>query len=136
MTALTAYLAAEGFERELEEELGDVTERHGRLLLAPGEAREPAWAQNVWLEPVRAQIASIKGAARALRAVQRNWVLYAHDHHRRAALIEAELPVIKRRPIEPFTPLPGAPLGSWTLLDRDTLLYSARCTSPFPHGEV
>lgn len=136
MTALTAYLAAEGFERELEEELGDVTERHGRLLLAPGEARAPAWAQNVWLEPVRAQIASIKGAARALRAVQRNWVLYAHDHHRRAALIEAELPVIKRKPIEPFTALPSAPLGSWTLLDRDTLLYSARCTSPFPHGEV
>lgn len=136
MSEQTAYLAPEGFERELEAELGDVTERYGRLVIAPGPPREMAWAQNVWLEPVRAPIASIKDAARTLRSVQRNWVLYAHDHHRRAALVQAELPVIKHKPVEPFSALPSAPLGSWTLLDRDTLLYSARCSSPFPHGEV
>lgn len=132
----TGYLAAEGFERELETELGDVRERYGRLMLAPGPPRAVAWAQNVWLDPVRVEIHSIKDAARKLRAVQRNWVLYAHAHHRRAALIESELPVVKRRTIEPYSKLPSAPLGSWTLLDRDTLLYSARCSSPFPHGEV
>lgn len=136
MSAFTAYLAPEGFERELELELGDVTERYGRLLVAPGPPRAPAWAQNVWLEPERVTIASIKDAARTLRSVQRNWVSCAHDHHRRAALIEAELPVVKSKPIEPFSELPSAPLGSWTLLDRDTLLYSARCSSPFPNGEV
>lgn len=136
MSDVTAYLAPEGFERELEEELGDVVERYGRLMLAPGPARAVAWAQNVWLEPVRAPIASIKDAARTLRSVQRNWALYAHDLHRRAALIDAELPVVKRRAIEPFSELPTAPLGSWTLLDRDTILYAARCSSPFPHGEV
>lgn len=132
----TAYLAAEGFERELEVELGDVRERHGRLMIADGPPRDIAWAQNVWLDPVRAPIASIKDAARILRGVQRNWALYSHDHHRRAALIEAELPPVRRKAIEPYAPLPTAPLGSWTLLDRDTLLYSARCSSPFPHGEV
>ncbi len=133
---ITAYLAAEGFERELEEELGDVSERYGRLMIAPGPPRAAAWAQNVWLDPVRAPIASIKEAARILRSVQRIWALYAHDHHRRAALVEAELPPIKKKAIEPFSALPAAPLGSWTLLDRDTLLYAARCSSPFPHGEV
>ncbi len=132
----TAYLAAEGFERDLELELGDVVARHGRLLLAPGPPREAAWAQNVWLEPVRVPIASIKDAANTLRAVQRNWMLYSHTEHRRAALIESALPVVRPKPIAPFSELPSAPLGSWTLLDRDTLLYSARCSSPFPHGEV
>lgn len=133
---VTGYLAAEGFERELETELGDVSERYGRLMIAPGAPREVAWAQNVWIDPVRAKVASIKDAARTLRAVQRNWVLYSHEHHRRAALIEAELPVVKRREVEPYSELPAAPLGSWTLADRDTLVYSARCSSPFPHGEV
>lgn len=133
---VTGYLAADGFERELETELGDVSERYGRLMIAPGAPREVAWAQNVWNDPVRAKVASIKDAARTLRAVQRNWVLYSHEHHRRAALIEAELPVVKRREVEPYSELPAAPLGSWTLADRDTLVYSARCSSRFPHGEV
>src|SRR5690606_16936061 len=123
--SVTAYLAPEGFEADLEAELGDVEERYGRLMIAPGPPREAAWAQNVWLDPVRVSVASIKDAARALRAVQRNWALYSHDHHRRAALIQAELPVVKAREIEPYSELPTAPLGSWTLLDRDTLLYAA-----------
>jgi 23S rRNA (cytidine2498-2'-O)-methyltransferase len=136
VTAVTGYLAPEGFERELEVELADVLERHGRLFLAPGPPRTAAWAQNVWLDPVRVSIRSIKDAARTLRSVQRNWALYSHVEHRRAALVEAELPVVRARPIEPYAELPTAPLGSWTLLDRDTLLYAPRCTSPFPHGEV
>jgi 23S rRNA (cytidine2498-2'-O)-methyltransferase len=31
---------------------------------------------------------------------------------------------------------PTAPLGSWTLLAPDRLLMAARCSSPFPNGEV
>lgn len=133
---ITAYLAAEGFERELETELGDVKERYGRLSIAEGPPRPAAWAQNVWLAPERARIASIKDAARTLRGVQRNWALYSFEHHRRAALIEAELPKVSAKPIAPFSELPKAPLGSWTLVDRDHLLFSAACTSPFPNGQV
>jgi 23S rRNA (cytidine2498-2'-O)-methyltransferase len=33
-------------------------------------------------------------------------------------------------------PPPAAPLGSWTLLDAETMLVSPQCTSPFPNGEV
>jgi 23S rRNA (cytidine2498-2'-O)-methyltransferase len=131
-----AYLAPEGFERELAEELGEVSERHGRLMVAPGPPRQVAWAQNVWLEPARAKVRSIKSAARLLRGVQRNWALLSLTQHRRAALIEAELPVVRSKPIAPYAELPSAPLGSWALLDRDTLLFSPRCSSPFPHGEV
>jgi 23S rRNA (cytidine2498-2'-O)-methyltransferase len=133
---MIGYLAPEGFERELATELGDVAERYGRLLLAPGPRREAAWAQNVWLEPRRIPIRSIKDAAKKLRAIQRNWALCSFTEHRRAALIAEQLPHVSAKPIEPYAELPSAPLGSWTLLDRDTVLASPRCSSPFPNGEV
>ncbi len=134
-----AYLAPEGFEAELAEELarevGDALQRFGRLMVAPGPPRAPAWAQNVWYEPERVAIASIKDAARTLRARQRNWAAYSWTAHRRVALIADQLPHVSAKPIAPFAPLPTAPLGSFTLLDRDTLLFAGRCASPFPHGE-
>jgi 23S rRNA (cytidine2498-2'-O)-methyltransferase len=34
-----------------------------------------------------------------------------------------------------MAPLPKAPLGSFTLFDEGTLVYSAECTSLFPDGE-
>jgi 23S rRNA (cytidine2498-2'-O)-methyltransferase len=132
----TAYLAPEGLTAELAHELGDVTAAHDRLLVAPGPPRDVVWAQNVWLEPVEIPIASIKDAARSLRAIQRNWALYSFTEHRRAKLIESGLPVVSARPIEPYGDLPSAPLGSFTLLDRSTVLASARCASPFPNGEM
>ncbi len=133
---MIGYLAAVGFEAELERELGDVAERHGRLMLAPGPPRAPAWAQNVWLEPRRLAVSSIKDASRQLRAIQRNWALVSSTHHRRAALIEAQLPHVSAKPVEPYAELPTAPLGSWTLIDAQTVLCSPTCSSPFPHGEV
>lgn len=33
-------------------------------------------------------------------------------------------------------PVPAAPLGSWALLAPDRMLASARCSSPFPNGEM
>ncbi|MBI1243519.1 MAG: hypothetical protein GC202_00805 [Alphaproteobacteria bacterium] len=131
----TAYLAADGFIEPLREELGDVSEEHGRLLIAPGAPRAAAWAQNIWLEPMRLPAPSIGQAAKALRAIQRNWALYDFAHHRRAALIVGELPKVSAKPLAFGTVPPAAPLGSWTLIDPQTVLASARCTSPFPNGE-
>jgi 23S rRNA (cytidine2498-2'-O)-methyltransferase len=132
----TAYLAAEGFVDDLVEELGGAREVLGRLVLADGPPRPAAWAQNVWLEPLVMPIASIGDAAKRLRAIQRNWWLYGHAHHRRAALIEERLPKVSAKPLAFPSPPPTAPLGSWTLLDPGTLLASPRCSSPFPNGEV
>jgi 23S rRNA (cytidine2498-2'-O)-methyltransferase len=132
----TAYLAAAGFEAELEADLGAVAERYGRLMLAPGPPRPAAWAQNVWYEPRRLPIASIGDAAKQLRGIQRNWALYAHAHHRRAALIAEKLPKVAARPLAFGDPVPAAPLGAWTLIDPATLLAAPRCASPFPNGEA
>jgi 23S rRNA (cytidine2498-2'-O)-methyltransferase len=134
--ARTAYLAAEGFVGELARELGPVEFACERLLVAPGPPRPAAWAQNVWLDPRAIRIASIADAARQLRAIQRNWAPYAPRLHRRALLIQARLPVVSAKKLAFGTPAPTAPLGSWTLIDANTVLASPRCTSPFPDGEV
>ncbi|WP_019016115.1 SAM-dependent methyltransferase [Elioraea tepidiphila] len=134
------YLAAEGFERPLAEELArrgvTVAAWHGRLALSPDPPVTAAWALNTWRTPRVETIASIADAAARLRAVQRNWAAYAPLHHRRATLIAARLPHVSAKPIAFPAPAPTAPLGSWTLLDPTTLLASRDCTSPFPNGEA
>jgi 23S rRNA (cytidine2498-2'-O)-methyltransferase len=133
---VTAYLAAEGFVDHLRHELGDVVERHDRLLFAPGPPRPVAWAANIWIDPERLKITSIGDAVRQLRARGRKWARLDYHLHRRGALIEQQLPKVANKPLGFPQPAPEAPLGSWTLLDENTVIASARCTSPFPHGEL
>jgi 23S rRNA (cytidine2498-2'-O)-methyltransferase len=117
-------------------ELGRVDWRGGRMLVAAGPPKPAAWAQNVWLDPQVIEIASIGDAAKKLRAIQRNWAVYAPRHHRRATLIQAQLPKVSARPLIFGETLPTAPLGSWTLLDARTLLAAPRCSGAVPNGEV
>lgn len=136
----SAYLAAEGFEPELEEELRRAERRisgwHGRLALSPDPPGPSAWALDVWTAPLELPAPSVKAAADALRAIQRNWSLYAATQFRRAALIEEKLPPVKARPLLFPEPAPIAPLGAWTLLAPDRMLASPSKTSPFVNGEV
>ena len=133
--SVTGYLAPEGFVEELRTELVEISGAYGRLLLSPGPPKPAAWVANLWLDPVELPIASIGDAAKQLRAIQRNWALYPHAQHRRAALIEAKLPKVSAKPLVFPASAPTAPLGSWTLIDSGTLLASARCSSAFPNGE-
>ncbi len=132
----TGYLAASGYEAQLRAELSDVTAEYGRLMLAPGPARQAAWAANVWHEPRTIPIASIGQGAKALRAIQRNWVLYSSTHHRRATLLQDKLPHVSAHPLQFPNPAPTAALGSWTLLDENTVLAAGRCSSAAPNGEI
>lgn len=137
MPQQTAYLAPDGFVDDLVRELGSaVVELHGRLVVTDGEERAAAWAANVWRAPQRIPISSIGDAAKKLRAMQRNWALYSHAHHRRAALIVENLPKVSAKPLVFGTAAPTAPLGSWTLLAPDLMLAAPACTSAFPNGEV
>jgi 23S rRNA (cytidine2498-2'-O)-methyltransferase len=136
MSQETGYLAADGFEAQLAHELGPDAVPLGRLFLAPGPARPTAWAANVWHEPQRLPIASIADGAKRLRAIQRNWALYSFSRHGRAKLIQERLPSVSAKPLVFPAEAPTAPLGSWTLLDEATILAAARCSNPFPNGEV
>ena len=117
-------------------ELGEGGRLYGRLALLPGAARAIAWVANVWHDPQEIAISSIAEGARALRSIQRNWALYPFGLHRRANLIAERLPHVSAKPLRFPAPAPTAPLGSWTLLDANTILASAHCSSPFPNGEV
>lgn len=136
-TILAAYLAAEGFEADLATELtrrGQAPRWHGRLALTDAPPVHAAWALECWTSPVLLPAPSVKAAADALRAIQRNWALLPTLHHRRAALIEARLPPVKARPLAFPEPAPTGHLGGWTMLDATTLLASPSKTSPFVNG--
>ncbi|GGI08705.1 SAM-dependent methyltransferase [Egicoccus halophilus] len=134
----TAYLAAEDFEAELDEELRlagvVVGQRHGRLLLSESPPVHAAWAANTWWDAERIEVRSIGDAARQLRARQRNWARYAPTLRGRAELIADKLPHVAARPLELGEVAPDAPLGSWTLLERDVVLAATDCSVPFPNG--
>jgi 23S rRNA (cytidine2498-2'-O)-methyltransferase len=135
----SAYLAPEGLEADLAEELrraGCTIDRwHGRLALSPDPAVASVWALDVWTDAREIGIASIKSASDALRAMQRNWSCYAVGQHRRVALITERLPPVKARALVFPEPAPTGHLGAWTLLAPDLMLASPTKTSPFVNGE-
>ena len=134
-----AYLAAAGFEGQLGEELAlggaGVSAWHGRLALSAEPPRAAAWALDVWTAPLELPAPSVRAAADALRAMGRNWSGYAAGYHRRSALITAQLPPLRPRPLVFPQPAPTAHLGAWTLLEPHRLLASRSKTSPFVGGE-
>lgn len=134
-----AYLAPEGLQDTLAEELrrAGVTLDgwHGLLALSPDPPVASAWALDVWTAPQQIAAPSVKAAADALRAMQRNWSAYGVAHHRRMALIGERLPPVKARPLVFPEPAPAGHLGAWTLLAPDVMLASHTKTSPFVNGE-
>ena len=72
---------------------------HGRLALSPDPPVQAAWALDIWTDPREIEAPSVKAAADALRAMQRNWAAYAAGHHRRMALIGERLPPVKAAPL-------------------------------------
>lgn len=130
----TAYLASEGYESQLERELEGIVCRYGRLFVTDRELQRTFWAQNIWLTPTIAHFSSISEAAHLLRAIQRDWALYSYTEHRRAKLIEGKLPSLSSRPLPFPPPLSFKAMGSWTLVSRHEILYSAKCSSPFQNG--
>ena len=139
MSIGAAYLAAEGQEAILAEELAlagrTISLWHGRLALSPEPPFESVWALDVWTDPREIEIASVKTAADALRAMQRNWSSYGVEHHRRMALITERLPPVKARALVFPEPAPSGHLGAWTLLAPDRMLASPTKTSAFVNGE-
>jgi 23S rRNA (cytidine2498-2'-O)-methyltransferase len=133
-----AYLAADDYAAPLGEELArcgvTVEAWHGRLALSPDPPVRAAWALDTWTAPREIAVPSVKAAADALRAMQRNWSACPATLHRRMALIEAQLPPVKSRDLMFPAAAPTAHLGTWTLLAQDRLLASPTKTSPFPNG--
>ncbi len=132
----SAYLAPEGLQETLIKGLDGVIAVHDRLVFSSQPPQDTCWAQNIWRNPQAHRINSISDAAKKLRAMQQNWCLYSYRLHRRAQLILEKLPAVKCAPLSFPSSVSPPPLGSFTLLDENTLLASAECSSRFPNGEV
>ena len=134
-----AYLAAQGLEGTLAEELTrrgvSIAAWHGLLALSLEPPVPAVWALDIWTAPREIEVPSVKQAADALRAMQRNWASYGVGHHRRMALITERLPPVTARPLVFPEAAPSAHLGGWTLLAPDRMLASPTKTSPFVNGE-
>lgn len=141
---LTAYLAAEGFERELATEIraakakgAELIEEHERLFVVRGPRHDFSWAQNTWLTLEEVEIKSITDAARQLRARAPRWADYSFRLHRRTRLITEQLPKKRRTDLVEFlAPLTDTPPGGWALLDANRILLSTKTTSPLAGGEI
>lgn len=133
---MTAYLAPRGFVSQVAAEIPKVTRQIDRLLVTDCPEVSSLWAQNVWRSVEVIKFASIKDAARKLGERQRNWWLYVGEHPRRAKLIQDQLPHVSAKRLNFMAPIPISSLGSWTLLDENTILASTHCTSPYPNGEL
>lgn len=134
----TVHLAAAGHHQALVDELAHrgsrVVDQIDSLIFAQGAPGPAAWAQNSWLAPAEYRIRSIGEAARLLSSIQRNWHLHSVAHHRRAQLIADQLAPIRFRPLNFPAPVPDAPLGAFSLLERNRLLASPSCSSAFADG--
>jgi 23S rRNA (cytidine2498-2'-O)-methyltransferase len=134
-----AYLAPEGLEPVVAASLARagiaIARWHGRLALTEAPPAACPWALDIWTAPREIAVPSVKTAADALRAMQRNWGAYAVEHHRRMALITERLPPVKARRLVFPEPAPTGHLGAWTLLAPDLMLASPTKTSAFVNGE-
>lgn len=132
----TGYLASEDLENQLIGSLKDITHQYGRLIIAKGPPQPVHWVQNIWFDPQMISFHSISDAAKKLQKLQRLWSFYPYNNIRKGALITENLPYFSPKPLIFPTPQPKGPLGSWTLLDSQTLLASPFCSSPFAQGEI
>ena len=147
------YLAAPDYEDELAAELAfrnrKVLARHGRVFkvenptserLDANESLPPklamSWAQDTWLGCEEFEIQWIGDAVKQLKSRGLRWGLISQGFHRRASLIQAELPKLSTGPLE-FLKAPRATkMGSWTLLEPNRLLCGSRSLSPCVGGEA
>ena len=140
MTQYTGYLAIHKFEAELERELEikgvKVALKKDRLYLVEGNHPAMIWAQVSAFEMEFIPIVSINDGAKKLKALNRNWGLFTVAHHRRAELIQGELPKYNTKPIPFRHPLPTSPMGLWTLWETDQILAATKTSSPFALGEM
>lgn len=136
LTTLNAYLAPEKFLPELKKEISNIEAIHENLVIASGPVQKSVWAQCVGKNVQIISFQSIGAAVKILRANGRNWAHLPISHHRRAQLIQDQLPKLKNLPLNFLGPLPQAPIGIWSLLDQNTLLFSSETQLPLPLGEV
>lgn len=133
-TTKAVYVAKPEYINELCRELTNVTHVVENLVFSTEKKRDVCFALDVWLDPVIVNFTSISEAARILRQAGKLWSLYPISNVRRSHLIANELrklPSLQHSfPI--IDPIPA--IGSFSLLDKNTMIYSAKRWKKPPLG--
>jgi 23S rRNA (cytidine2498-2'-O)-methyltransferase len=129
------YIAHPDFLEALCDELGETSAVIGNIVISPHKKRDICFAADVWLEPHLVHFESISEAVKILRRAGKYWFLNPIENVRRSRLIEAELkklPDLNHRfPVQDEIP----DIGCFSLLDKNTLLYSAKRWKKAPLGD-
>ena len=129
------YIVKPEFLSELSEELGDVSDVIDDLVFSSHKKLDVCFAQDMWLEPHFVTFQSITEAVKILRQAGKFWHLHPIVEVRRSRLIEEQL---RKHPAltHPFPIETGIPsIGGFSLLDKNTLVYSAKRLKKWPDGK-
>ena len=96
----------------------------------------PYWARTTMLEPQIMDFSSIGQAASALKEIQRNWAPYQFQFFRRANLIQEKLPYINLKVRKFPTRIPDSPIGLYTLISENRMIFSAGTSTSIPAGQI
>lgn len=130
------YLAPLDFIEELRHEIPTPVVVHDRLFLSQPLAQNPVWAQDIWQQVYQIKIESISQGVKALKKLGKYWSLYSVGSHRRAVLIQEQLPKLKTTKVT-FSNTPDLPsIGTWSLINTNTILAAPHCLKKFPQGEI
>lgn len=129
------YIANPDYLSELTNELQDVTNIIGDMVFSSHKQLDVCFACDIWLDPHIVPFQSISEAVKILRQAGKFWYLHSASHSGRAKLIQDQLrkhgSLSRHFPLE--TEIPA--IGAFSLLDQNTLVYSATRTKKWPRGQ-
>lgn len=138
MSGLRAFIAASGFTEELKKELeGHIQTQYEDLFICKDTLDcTPVWIQCELFNPLIINIESISDAAKKLKKLAPFWANHPLKQHRRAQLIQEQLPKFSIKPIHFLEEPPTKKISAWALLDNNTILASAEISNPYALGKI
>lgn len=135
LASAAIYIVKPAFLTELCDELNGPVQVMGDMVISPCKRLDVCFAQDIWLEPQEITFQSISEAVKILRQAGKYWRLHPVHEVRRSRLIEEQLrkcpPLLRDFPILNDIP----PIGSFSLLDKNTLIFSTKRLKKWPEGE-
>jgi len=99
------------------------------------EIKKPFWVVDHWVDASLFRFESITEAARFLKSLPvKKWSPLAFDFHRRTQLLSEKINTPRLLTLSGPAFIPQDGIGSFFLLDENTLIYTLKLSAPVPGG--